>query len=860
MFNFQTKLLSAIFACLLLVSTASAEYFSDVILTGTEGIWVDSRSYASLQHAITAVGAADREIVIIGEQATTILTIPANVRLKFLRDGSINNAGQLNINTRNIVAGDRQIFTGLGDIDFADGSVVRSSWFLDIIEALDVTYDDCLTLVISEPGRVNSSVAVGNNVTLKWESSDNLLIVYGGRVLSNVKNITAGNYQIFAGAGDVDFLDNTDLRLSWFRRLRSATTWVETEEVSLTIDDSDTMIANVTVPESLTLKFIKGNTITTTGHTLTINGLIETGLHQIFAGTGTVTGLDYVIPQWWGAIGDGVADDYAALQAAVTCLPEGGSFFLPTGGYLCQSSLTIPVPIFFVGEGVGSTIILDIDAVTDGIVVGIAGTSHFSMLMRDIAIFGKNASCRNGLVVHQTHHSVFDNVTVKCDAAEYAVKISGCVMSTYDFDVHAVSGSHPFVAHAAAPTNGVRMTTQIAPIPYGVNANTLHADIAGCAGTGLYIETGSDGKGNIISGVIDNVSGHPVYCIGGREMVFRSMYLESNTLSSYFENMNECTIENSGFIDGSAGIELVDCERIKIDNIKSAAISIDSDCLHTTLGRIQHVGTITDSGEGTIYEGPLNWGVAPMNADPSNVFNMYADDRQNLLYNGSFARWESTTKPDGWGDPGGNFSYSKETGTVHFLDQSCKVTTTDVNAVLYMEQDEVALAMRLKGQMATFSSWVYISSAGNTGTFQIVLRSYNGVSNVDALMRVTTEDAWVRASVATYVPTDTTELTFRWEWTGTGAKTYYVAEACVMAGTHGQQNFIYPQFESAEYQIIAGHKIEFMTAAEYGAISGWHNRGDIIYRSDATAGANAGWMCITEGDPGTWKEMGDLDA
>ena len=357
MFKIKTKLLSVIFACLLFATPASAEFFSDVILTGTQGIWMDSRSYTSLQTAVVAAGGADREIVIVGEQAATALTVPANVRLRFLRDGSINNSGQLTISTRNITAEDRQIFTGTGDIDFVDGSVVRSSWFSNLVEALDVTLDDTLTMVVSETGRITSNAVVGNDVVLEWESSDNLIIIYGGRVLSNVRHLKAGSYQIFAGAGDVDFLDNTDLRLSWFRRLRTATAWIETEEVSLTIDADSTMIANVTVPSSLTLKFIKGNTITTTGYTLTINGPLDCGIYPAFSGTGAVTFgttcgfLENVSAAWFGARGDDpTVNSTPFIQRALDSLQSaGGTVVLPLGNFRVEST------IYLRGGTVGET-------------------------------------------------------------------------------------------------------------------------------------------------------------------------------------------------------------------------------------------------------------------------------------------------------------------------------------------------------------------------------------------------------------------------------------------------------------------------------------------------------------------------
>jgi len=35
-------------------------------------------------------------------------------------------------------------------------------------------------------------------------------------------------------------------------------------------------------------------------------------------------------------------------------------------------------------------------------------------------------------------------------------------------------------------------------------------------------------------------------------------------------------------------------------------------------------------------------------------------------------------------------------------------------------------------------------------------------------------------------------------------------------------------------------------------------RGDVVWREDATASGNAGWMCVTAGTPGTWKAMANL--
>lgn len=69
----------------------------------------------------------------------------------------------------------------------------------------------------------------------------------------------------------------------------------------------------------------------------------------------------FVDVHWFGAIGDGVADDHAAVQAAITAVKNalGGGVWFPTGTYKLSATLVIPEdwPIALIGEGVDATIL-----------------------------------------------------------------------------------------------------------------------------------------------------------------------------------------------------------------------------------------------------------------------------------------------------------------------------------------------------------------------------------------------------------------------------------------------------------------------------------------------------------------------
>ena len=291
------KTLKLFFLSLILILSLStgvkAEYFSDVIVTSPNGIWTDTRAFATLNAAVTAIGTAQRTILIASPQIVTTLTVPSNVTLKFERDGSITNSGQLTINTKNIIADDHQIFTGLGDIDFAPGTVVRLSWFWNFWNAISVTSDDKVTLVINKAITATASCAVGNDVTLKWESSGSLITANNGVVISNIGQIEAGDYQILAGAGNFRFRDGTTLNLKWFPMLRTALTWINTNKETLYVDSSSTVDYSDSIPSNIQMQVNKGGNLSVSpGITLTIDNAKQMNIGPYysdpFIGTGSV--------------------------------------------------------------------------------------------------------------------------------------------------------------------------------------------------------------------------------------------------------------------------------------------------------------------------------------------------------------------------------------------------------------------------------------------------------------------------------------------------------------------------------------------------------------------------------------------
>ena len=132
--------------------------------------------------------------------------------------------------------------------------------------------------------------------------------------------------------------------------LKSALSAIGSNQATLHLSPGNWVIhENLEFPKNITLRFERGAIFSVgNGVKVTINSEIEAGFQQLFSGQGSVEGnimARFIYPQWWGAQGDGVTDDYEAIAKAAQAA-TGKVLYFKHGTYLTSQMIILPDQIF----------------------------------------------------------------------------------------------------------------------------------------------------------------------------------------------------------------------------------------------------------------------------------------------------------------------------------------------------------------------------------------------------------------------------------------------------------------------------------------------------------------------------------
>jgi len=243
----------------------------------------------------------------------------------------------------------------------------------------------------------------------------------GGGTIPIVPAGVSPNQDVYSNAAGALISAGTIYITSPSWTLEAAIAELGAVEATVVVNIVETLTGNLTIPTNISLKINEGGLITG-AFNLTINGYFEAGDYQTFGVTTTVTfgvssGLS-LRPEFWGAVRDGVTDDYVALQACIVAAETGVTrhvMKLSRGTYLTTQNLTITDTIKMKGEGRGNTVIVAsggaIDIVLDfpHNVIGDTGDTLRSEIL-DMHING--GSVADYGILGYVNHCTFRNLLV----------------------------------------------------------------------------------------------------------------------------------------------------------------------------------------------------------------------------------------------------------------------------------------------------------------------------------------------------------------------------------------------------------------------------------------------------------------
>ena len=150
----------------------------------------------------------------------------------------------------------------------------------------------------------------------------------------------------------------------------------------------------------------RGKFVRSGSGTLTGTGTLTAPIGQIFdgwsAGLTFSWKVEHVVPQWWGAAGDGVTDDTAAIQAAIVVAAAiNGHPFFPPGVYL-YSTLTVYSDVTLCGPGGTAATLRQIQPTNAAAgflkAAGAGSLAHFHV--RDLAFDGARVATPGNIYTH----------------------------------------------------------------------------------------------------------------------------------------------------------------------------------------------------------------------------------------------------------------------------------------------------------------------------------------------------------------------------------------------------------------------------------------------------------------------------
>jgi len=294
----------------------------------------------------------------------------------------------------------------------------------------------------------------------------------------------------------------------------------------------------------------------------------------------------------FGAVGNGVTDDTAAIQAAINAAPADSIVFFPPGQYNISAQIVInKSQLHLLGAGIGSTSIGQ--NANNAAIFNVTG--DYNQIDGFSLIYGANAISGATAIIASGANSQYRNIFIANPyiGIEFTGN-SGQFINQFQIINYVSVGVY---AHAV---NDVFISQFI--LNAGNSTNGALGGIRLQDACEAFVAT----DGDILLGVYSLTTDATVYSIGTRPAYnrFTNVYFDSDSNTSYINNMVETVFDNCWFSGGrtgsmSPGLTLVQSDSLTFNNTQFFNNGYTGVSVSANAVRTKFIGCIFESNSVT---------------------------------------------------------------------------------------------------------------------------------------------------------------------------------------------------------------------------------------------------------------------